>query len=160
MCVCKDASDFRVGRRGHHGCVFEDGGAPFLRDGAGLRQVASEEGSGVSSGFRAAAASPRASALQVFGGMLELYRGGAELGRCWVRQDLVCWCWAVARHVGALAVVELIRSLWSGSRPTGKGYLPFVTSFYILHCFPLALSDLSLPLNLRVSEEMGAPSNG
>lgn len=31
----------------------------------------------------------------------ELCTGGAELGRCWVRQDLVCWSWVVAGDIEA-----------------------------------------------------------
>lgn len=73
-----------------------------MRDGAGLRQVVLEEGSGVFSGFRAAAASTQSQGSASIGARLSrACRAGAELGRCWVRQDLVCWGWGVAGDVEA-----------------------------------------------------------
>lgn len=99
-----------------------------------LRQVASEEGSGVSSGFHAAAAGTQSQCSASIWCEAEQCRGGAELWRCWLRQDLVCWGWGVVGDMEAFAtLVDLIRSLWSGTRPTfllGPQFTSFTASLW------------------------------
>lgn len=99
-----------------------------------LRQVASEEGSGVSSGFHAAAAGTQSQCSASIWCEAEQCRGGAELGGCWLRQDLVCWGWGVVGDMEAFAtLVDLIRSLWSGTRPTfllGPQFTSFTASLW------------------------------
>lgn len=94
-----------------------------------------EEDFGVSSGFHAAATrqgSPRALLASV-GDRLSCGEGrGAGLGRCWARWAQGHWYWDMAGGMEALTVLELIRSLWSSMRLTGKGHLPPGTSAFQL----------------------------